>query len=551
MKKYYSIISILMISAAVLAGTGCSAVFTASVTGRLVDTDDYEGDTPDPGINEAAVYLYTKEGDRDADLEEFAETGPSRYFMKTVTAGSGGESGHFTFNGLIWSELFPGYGKTGDRKEIFFLFYHPEYGTHTESAIVVSEVTNRIPPVKIPSLYNQGEIRGTVTDDETGDGVPGVTVRIYVPESWEYGSGGEVLWETESGTGTLVTPVYGEGPDYTVTTDGDGEYAREVTFLMMPDRESDRGTVPLLLTFERNGYDADPVMEDDLENDIDLDGDGRITEEEVYYRTPLVTADEVTVMNGISLVPVEEEHQAELSGTVVNSNSSSGVGGVNVRIYVPREWDEDASDYVYPEEPAYTVITGEDGTWDLDITFPKLPDEETDTGTTSVIITFQRNQYIVDPGLDSDLKQDRDLDGDGENDVYYRSPAIEDDTAVELPEISVRQTEFRESLEGRVFDNGGTPLNGRKVSLWLEAVDGDPDFVTYTSTRYIGTDNPTAQEGCFTFDSIRWTDETYTAPQSYITAVIRINDSAVPADPASGEIRIYSGGTNYTEVTLP
>jgi hypothetical protein len=102
-----------------------------------------------------------------------------------------------------------------------------------------------------------------------------------------------------------------------------------------------------------------------------------------------------------------------------------------------------------------------------------------------------------------------------------------------------------------VFDNGGTPLNGRKVSLWLEAVDGDPDFVTYTSTRYIGTDNPTAQEGYFTFDSIRWTDETYTAPQSYITAVIRINDSAVPSDPASGEIRIYSGGTNYTEVTLP
>ncbi|MFP4443891.1 MAG: hypothetical protein ACLFST_12300 [Spirochaetia bacterium] len=549
MKKYYSIISMLIITAAVLTGTGCSAVFTASVTGRLVDADDYEGDAPDPGIDEAEVYLYTKEGARDADLEEFTEDAPSRYFMKTVTVSSGGESGHFTFNGLIWSEMFPGYGKTGDRKEIFFLFYHPEYGTHTESAVVVSEVTNRTPPVKIPSLYNQGEIRGTVIDDETGDGVPGVTVRIYVPDSWEYGSDGEVLWEKEDGT--LQTPVYGEEPDYTVTTDADGEYAREVTFLMMPDRETDRGTVPLLLSFDRNGYDADPVMEDDLENDLDLDGDGRITDAEIYYRTPLVSADEVTVMNDISLIPVEEEHQAELSGTVVNSNSSEGVGGVNVRIYVPREWDEDSSDYVYPEEPTYTVITGEGGDWNLDIAFPKLPDEENDTGTTSVIITFQRNQYIFDPSLDADLKEDRDMDGDGENDVYYRSPPIEDDTAVELPEISVRQTEFRESLEGRVFDNGGNPLNGRKVSLWLDSVSGDPDFVTYTSTRYIGTDNPTAQDGYFSFDSVRWTDETYTAPQSYVTVYIRINDSTIPADPVSGEIRVYSGGTNYAEVTLP
>jgi hypothetical protein len=135
--------------------------------------------------------------------------------------------------------------------------------------------------------------------------------------------------------------------------------------------------------------------------------------------------------------------------------------------------------------------------------------------------------------------------------VYYRSPEIEDDTAVELPEISIRQTEFREDLAGRVYTGGGTPVNGQKVSVYLEAVSGDPDYVTYTATRYIGTDNPAAEPGYFSFDSIRWTDETYTAPQSSVTAYIRINDSTVPSEPVSGEILIYSGAENYTEVTLP
>jgi len=550
MKKWFNIISIVLIAGLILSG--CSAVFTASVTGRLVDTDEYEDDAGDPGINEAEVYLYTSEGNRDADREAWAEESePARYFMKSVTGSSGGEAGYYTFNGLIWSEMFPGYGKTGDRKEIYFLFYHPEYGIHNSSAVIVSEVTNRLPPVKIPSLYNRGDIRGSVLDNETGDGIGGVTVGIYVPDSWEYDAEGGIVWRTGSDTGTLETPVYPEEPAYTVTTDDTGEYSRSVTFLMMPDRETDRGTVPLLLTFARNGYDADPEAETDLANDLDLDGDGRITEEETCYRSPLVSADAVTVMNDINLVPVEEDHQAELSGTVVNANSSTGVGGVNVRIYVPREWDSDSEDYIYPEEPTYTVITADEGEWEQSITFPKLPDEESDTGTTSVILTFQRNQYIVDTALDTDLKEDRDIDGDGENDVYYRSPEIEDDTAAELAEISIRQTEFRENFAGRVYNSGGAPLNGRKVSLYLESVSGDPDYVTYTATRYVGTDNPVAEAGYFSFDSIRWSDETYTAPQSSVTAYIRINDSIEPAEPVSGEALIYSGAENYTEVTLP
>ncbi len=309
----------------------CSSVFTGSISGELHDEELFDNLESDSGISEALVYLYIDADNWAADYtawetelrlpdqpgEEVVDAG---YFLSTVTDSDGA----FSFNGIIWDSIFPAYGKTADRRDIFFIFYHPDYGlTKSDTSIyIVSDVNNTLAPIRISRAVNTADIKGNIASWVGGAGsiydteaLSNVEVNIYVPESWEY-----------SGS-AVINAVYGDSPDYTFTTDEYGDYSGQVSYPYMPNKAENIGTTSLLLEFVLDGYTSDSDWDSDISEDADLDGDGVATEP--VYRT-VITADELNVLNDIQLK--QTDFTQSLSGRVYDVSSGAYVSGKTVKI---------------------------------------------------------------------------------------------------------------------------------------------------------------------------------------------------------------------------
>jgi len=248
------------VSAALLAAVlislltaGCSVVFTASITGSTIDREAWEENETTTGIGDVIVYLYTDELQWTIDYSRYTESdllpdelNPGenpRYFASTVTGGDGS----FSFNGLIWNQLFPQYGKSGDRREVYFLFYNRNYGLSQNDvpAFVVSDVTNRLPPFRLRPITNSARIEGRVVDSSTGDGVNAVNIGIYVATS-------------------LSPNVYPDEPDYTTATGIDGNYGVNISF------HRDLGdSTAVRITARRNNYNCDDYDGEPLSDSLE------------------------------------------------------------------------------------------------------------------------------------------------------------------------------------------------------------------------------------------------------------------------------------------
>ncbi|HRW24558.1 MAG TPA: hypothetical protein P5298_09110, partial [Spirochaetia bacterium] len=143
------IAALIVIAAAAGLAASCSAVFRSSIQGSVIDLEDWDDGTT-TGVADAKIFLYTDDKARDADYDAFVDGDEStlpdgaarterQYFQSTVTDADGG----YDFTGFIWESLFPKYGKTADRDEVFFLIYHPDYGLwkNPTPLYVVSDVT--------------------------------------------------------------------------------------------------------------------------------------------------------------------------------------------------------------------------------------------------------------------------------------------------------------------------------------------------------------------------------------------------------------------------
>jgi hypothetical protein len=461
----------------------CSVVFTASISGSVLDAERYEEDpeAEDNGIEEVVVYLYLDEESWTADLAawnqgegglpDFPAGGEPAYFSSTVSD-AGGE---YIFGGLIWERLFSEYGKSGDRYRIYLHFYHPDYGLQPNPypLYIISDVTNQLAPIKIEDRKNHQRIKGAVYDyelyvhdtegaaedeDKQAEAtLQGVTVNVYVPDEWEYDADGTILWDFDT-DGNLTTPVFPDEPSYTLTTDADGEYETEILYWMNPNRAKDRGTVQVLLTFTLEGYAAVPGVPPGavrFRNDIDVDQDGDIEDDDVCYVSPVIDVDSsfAVAMDAIDLVA--EVNEATITGTVYDreaydeTTGDGGIGGVTVRIYVPEEWEYDADGNmvwqvdengilespVVGSEPTYTAATDTAGDtageFSQLIEYAKMPDEAGDLGTVRVLIAYQADGYTFDPDTDEKLRHDVDLNRDGEIDedeYYYLSSWVSKDT---------------------------------------------------------------------------------------------------------------------------
>ncbi len=550
---------ITVLSAVILS---CSVVFTGSITGTLADEEEYENGNEFYGISDAEVYLYTDIEERDIDFDAWTADenvypdnpadGEPKYFLKTITD----EQGNYTFNGLIWNELFPDYGKSGDRKEIYLLFYHSEYGMCKTPypVYVISDVTNRIPVFKLSRIYNSAEISGSVVDTETGEPLQNVNVRIWVPVSWIYDSSGNI--DTDESKFQ-----WNDEADYIVLTDALGEWNQQISYRMLPSVSNNKETVIVRLTFAAGSY----IAENDADADItdggwDIDGNGTVDsdENEGFFQSDEIEADTYAELGEISLA--DELNTATVSGTVLNSSTNEGEMNVSVRIWVAEDWSyisddsesieaPDSEFVIWPENPSYTVTTNASGEYSSSINFERKPSSSDNRKTTRVRLVFIKDKFLTGSTIDSKLTDggwDRDGNStidDDEDDAYYDPQSVvKADLENNLGSMVIKQTEFNETLSGEIWNTGRTELvNGVEVWLFYDPVDDDadpltpmetgqplaadsPDFTETTESMFVTQD--TIEKGHFSFGGLEWKDSGYSGNQSRVSFYIYIPTTA-------------------------
>lgn len=137
----------------------CSTVFTASIQGKvkLLFTVT-EGDVKvekDKELKNVLVFLYDSKDKWENDFKYFNPSKPEssvpnapektiyNYYQMTET----NTQGEFSFSGFLWKTSGSDYGKTGDRREVYILLYHKDYGLYKNLSpiYIISNTTTTLP----------------------------------------------------------------------------------------------------------------------------------------------------------------------------------------------------------------------------------------------------------------------------------------------------------------------------------------------------------------------------------------------------------------------
>ena len=184
----------------------CSSVFSAGLSGKVVDAESTSN--PKAGIQDVEVYVYTKEKDRDADFDSwdgssrFSPT-TSKYYIGHTTTDSSGE---FNISKIVWEAFFPEFGKTADYAEVFILFYHENFGLIKNSnvAMVMSDATANSVYQELTKIRTTTVVNLTVTNVATSSPITDtILATITVPQN---GAASRV-YEATITTGTAAIPV--------------------------------------------------------------------------------------------------------------------------------------------------------------------------------------------------------------------------------------------------------------------------------------------------------------------------------------------------------
>lgn len=386
------------------------------------------------------------------------------------------------------------------------------------------------------SVVFRASLNGTFVDKDDENGINDATVLIYTNED-DFNTDWSTLQNDSTSINSLsnyydITTTQTEGNE-----DGHFSFSGIVWKNLFPEFGKDADRIEVYFIFWHEDYEPQT------------------------YKT-YITSDTTN-----SLPPVKgtkAKDYATIKGTVVDANTNEGVANVNVRIYVPTDWSYDTSGNVdtstlkFSNEADYNLVTDDNGQFSQKIAFKKNPDSN---GINKVVIrlTFERNNYKIDPSSDDsgddNLKNDADMDGDGNNDVYYQTGEISPDTTVVLNNVPIKRTHFTETVDG-VVETGGTGVNGLTVKIWVNIDTSnppdydnvDPDYVTKTETRAIG-DGSKTEDGYFSFDNISWDDEDYTGNQSHIDCHIRYDDPLNSNQIDDIDITVYSDSNNFFDLT--
>jgi len=164
------ILAAIIITGLILLVISCSAVFSAGVSGRVVDSESTS--TPKDGIPDVTVFAYIDEAARDADYTawtagaRFSPATTEHYIGQTSTS----DDGSFTIGRIVWESKSPEFGKTADFTPVFLLFYHENFGLvkNTNNAVIMSDSTSNVIYQEMTSVRKSTsleiQIRNAVSD---------------------------------------------------------------------------------------------------------------------------------------------------------------------------------------------------------------------------------------------------------------------------------------------------------------------------------------------------------------------------------------------------
>ena len=137
-RRRFLVITALMALVLVLAG--CSVVFEAGISGKVVTASG----TGTANVQDVSVFAYTDSGLRDSDFAKFQAgtiTRPSEGsgYVATTNTNANGE---FTVNKVVWETKKSEFGKTADVSKLYLIFYHEDYYPAKADATIISGSTN-------------------------------------------------------------------------------------------------------------------------------------------------------------------------------------------------------------------------------------------------------------------------------------------------------------------------------------------------------------------------------------------------------------------------
>ena len=558
-----------LLPAAVLIFCGCSVVFDGSVTGQVVDRERYDEDgAGSAGIAAMTVYLYTDESSWTADyaawnkgagiLPHQADT--QSYFTSTQTD----DNGSFAFTGFVWQTLFPEFGKTADRKDVYLLFYHKDYGLqkNIESLRAVSDNTARLPLIQLDDCYNSRWISGKVNkfSDPLEEGMAGVKVEVYIPVKWSYDDDGEIKHDSL---------VFDDKPDYVLTTDDDGKWKVEASFPMMPSGSmNEKSGIAAVVASEpdyvfKADYNSDNPgtffadWDFDKDNEVDtclLSGEILMEENDAVDKGSVFELSDIDLRT--------ESDEAVIEGRVLDAVKNVGEAGVSVRVYVPEKFipgtalDEtqlsaggyDSSQHfyietlldgvrgylIYRQQPSTTVSTEDNGDFSARIRYKLLPDEGASRGNTRAVVTIKKSGFGTSTAVDASLHAGKDIDGDSieseSDDFYYLTDTIGRGSTYRLPDdLMLRRTEFTQDVEG-FYDGGetGFDLNGKTVTLTIIENGVTRTFTARTKTRIYGDGTTPAKPGYFEFKDVYWEEPLSSGDPALYQCIGKFNAGILP-----------------------
>lgn len=155
-RKNYSVrlFAVILCCATVLMLAGCSAVFTSTITGQVVE--DKAGELDPVGVNDVEVYAFLNESQRKAALDDYKnhQTLPKMndavYYAKTST--QNGEAGYYTIS-ITWETASSAFGKTADRRPVYLAFYNKNFG------FVAADETSYMTSDKVTRMRTQTLVR--------------------------------------------------------------------------------------------------------------------------------------------------------------------------------------------------------------------------------------------------------------------------------------------------------------------------------------------------------------------------------------------------------
>ena len=217
--KNRQILSILLSLLIMILLAGCSVVFEAGISGKVVTPSGNNK----VAVSDVNVFAYTDQGLRDSDFAKFRDgsiTRPSEGsgYVATTTTNANGE---FVVNKIVWESKKSEYGKTADVSKLYLIFYHQDYYPAKSEATIISGSTNSNNVyVTLEGSKSYTTINLTVYDVTTGKAMASAS-------TLEYWKDEESVHDTVALSGAASIPISfakGSSPDdtFVLSSPGDG-----------------------------------------------------------------------------------------------------------------------------------------------------------------------------------------------------------------------------------------------------------------------------------------------------------------------------------------